>query len=106
MSLRDSMREWLDKQTPGTSEWIPVCERLTNDEGLRIGCINFASEYEAHRMDELNLLTNLSNLTGKNIDDIELILAEVSNAEKAKDATDNPGYQSGNQQLGDIRQDE
>jgi hypothetical protein len=74
--MKESLENWLNKTEPGTSEWVPVCRKLTDDDNVRALCIRLAGDYESKKIDEGEFLASLANTAHKTLEEIELILQE------------------------------
>lgn len=75
MTMRDGMKIWVSKSVaPEATDWIPVCEQLSNDPGVRSVCMKFAVDYESHKIQEQEFLSAVANTTGKTLDEISEVL--------------------------------
>lgn len=74
MTMRESLKQWLNKSVPGAAEWVTVCEQLSSDVGVRSVCMKFAGDYESGKIAEEEFMASLSNTTGKTLDEIAMAI--------------------------------
>lgn len=85
MTMRDSLAKWVESKSPGASEWLKPCEKFSDDDNVRALCIRFAEDYEAGKIPVEEFMGSIANMTGKDLDQIEQILNEISAEPKTVD---------------------
>lgn len=78
MGMGDSLKNWVEKQSPGASEWLAPCQKFSDDDNVRALCLRMAEDYESGKIPVEEFMGSVSNLTGKDLDQIEQILHEIS----------------------------
>lgn len=88
-NMKQAMSNWLDKTNKSTKEWLPVCKLLSTDDAIQSFCLKLAEDYENKKMPELEFLASLATTSGKSLEEIDKILADVASGQQEVDKEHN-----------------
>ena len=94
--MRNGLNNWLEKWSPKTVEWIEPCQQLMASDEDTLACLVLAERKEAGELTEEEFVAALCHISGKELDDVEQILASGSGSGEGKGQT----------QVERVRQDE